>query len=392
MRARREKLSADAARRIALAASGFGGARPDAVNAGQMQRCIERLGLLQIDSVNVLARAHYLPLFSRLGNYSQALLDRAAWGRRSQRRLFEFWAHEASLLPIDTHPLLRWRMQRAREHIGGKGKLFVFARKMEAFIEEVRRQIRDRGAIAASELSNGGKRRGPWWGWNDGKLAIEWLFYVGEVTTATRRGNFERVYDLTERVLPADLLARPTPSAEEAQRELLRRSARALGVATEFDLRDYFRLDVADTKARLAELIEAGDLLPVTVEGWNRLAFLDPDARMPRRVEARALLAPFDPLVWERDRTHRIFDFFYRIEIYTPLNKRNYGYYVLPFLLGDRLVGRVDLKADRAAGALLARAHVEPGIDKRKVEGPLRDELRLMADWLGLERVVRSKA
>ncbi|MBS0526635.1 MAG: YcaQ family DNA glycosylase [Proteobacteria bacterium] len=391
MRARREKLSADAARRIALAASGFGTARLQAVNAGRMQRCIERLGLLQIDSVNVLARAHYLPLFSRLGNYSQALLDRAAWGRKSQRRLFEFWAHEASLLPIDSHPLLRWRMQRAASNAGdGKGKLHLFRKEKTAFIDEVRREIADRGPLAASDLNNGGKARGAWWGWSDGKYAVEWLFFAGEVTTATRRGNFERVYDLTERVLPVEVLKRPTPVAEEAQRELLRRSARALGVATEFDLRDYFRLGVADTKARLAELVEAGELLPVTVEGWNRPAYLDPQARMPRRVEARALLAPFDPLVWERDRTHRIFDFFYRIEIYTPLNKRNYGYYVLPFLLGERLVGRVDLKADRANGALLAKAHVEPGIDKRKVEEPLRDELRLMADWLGLERVIRT--
>jgi uncharacterized protein len=393
MRARREKLSADTARRIALAASGFGTPRPAAVHAGQMQRAIERLGLLQIDSVNVLARAHYLPLFSRLGNYDSALLDRAAWGRKSQRRLFEFWAHEASLLPLETQPLLRWRMQRLREQTSGKGKLILFAREKKAFIAEVLREIKDRGPLAASELSNGGERRGPWWGWNDGKLAVEWLFFAGIVTTATRRGNFERVYDLTERVLPASVLARPTPSAEQAQRELLRLSARALGVATEFDLRDYFRLDVADTKARLAELVEAGDLLPVTVEGWDRPAYLDPQARMPRRIEARALLAPFDPLVWERDRTHRIFDFFYRIEIYTPVNKRNYGYYVLPFLLGDRLVGRVDLKADRATSRLLAHAvHVEPGIDRRKIEQPLRDELRLMADWLGLERVVRSRA
>jgi uncharacterized protein YcaQ len=317
MGARREKLSAAAARRIALAAQGFAAARPASVHVGQMQRTIDRLGLLQIDSVNVLARAHYLPLFS---------------------------------------------------------------------------QIRERGALAASELSNGGERRGPWWGWNDGKLAVEWLFFAGIVTTATRRGTFERVYDLTERVLPASVLALPTPSAEEAQRELLRFSARALGVATEFDLRDYFRLGVADTKARLAELVEAGELLPVTVEGWKKPAYLDPKARMPRWIEARALLAPFDPLVWERERTHRIFDFFYRIEIYTPLSKRNYGYYVLPFLLGDRLVGRVDLTAARATSRLLAHAvHVEPGVDRRKIEGPLREELRLMADWLGLDRVVRSK-
>jgi uncharacterized protein YcaQ len=392
MRAAREKLSAAAARRIALAAQGLASPRPASVHAGQMQRTIERLGLLQIDSVNVLARAHYLPLFSRLGNYERTLLDRIAWGRKSQRRLFEFWAHEASLLPVATQPLLRWRMQRLREQTSGKGKLILFAREKKAFIAGVLREIKQRGALAASELSNGGERRGPWWGWNDGKLAVEWLFFAGIVTTATRRGTFERVYDLTERVLPASVLALPTPTPEEAQRELLRSSARALGVATEFDLRDYFRLGVADTKARLAELVEAGDLLPVAVEGWNKPAYLDPEAGMPRRIEARALLAPFDPLVWQRERTHRIFDFFYRIEIYTPLSKRNYGYYVLPFLLGDRLVGRVDLKADRATGRLLAHAvHVERGVDRRKVEGPLREELRLMADWLGLDRVVRSR-
>jgi len=390
----RTTLSADAARRIALAASGFGVDRPAAVHAGQMQRCIDRLGLLQIDSVNVLTRAHYLPLFSRLGNYDRSLLDRAAWGHKGQRRLFEFWAHEASLLPLATQPLLRWRMQRSAANAGdGKGKLHRFRKEKKAFIDEVKREIADRGPLAASELSNGGPGRGAWWGWSDGKLAVEWLFFAGEVTTATRRGTFERVYDLTERVLPPSIQALPTPTETEAQRELLRLSARALGVATEFDLRDYFRLGVADTKARLAELVEAGDLLPVTVEGWDRPAYLDPEARMPRRIEARALLAPFDPLIWERDRTHRIFDFFYRIEIYTPLNKRNYGYYVLPFLLGDRLVGRVDLKADRAGSRLLAHAiHVEPGIDRRKIEGPLRDELRLMADWLGLERVVKSRA
>ena len=280
-------------------------ARPDGVtNLGHVRRAIDRLGLLQIDSVNVLARAHYLPLFSRLGNYDSDHLDRLAWGRKSQRGLFEFWAHEASLLPLAAHPLFRWRMQRARENQGnGKGKLHVFRREKAEYIDEVLREIADRGPLAASELSNGGERRGAWWGWNDGKLAVEWLFFAGLVTTATRRGTFERVYDLTERVLPAHVQALPTPSAEEAQRELLRLSARALGVATEFDLRDYFRLGVADTKARLAELVETGDLLPVTVEGWNKPAYLDPAARQPRKVEARALLAPFDPLIWERDRT-----------------------------------------------------------------------------------------
>ncbi|MGZ5905846.1 MAG: winged helix-turn-helix domain-containing protein, partial [Reyranella sp.] len=305
--ARGDFLSAAAARRIALAAQGFGIARPEsATNLGHVRRAIDRLGLLQIDSVNVLARAHYLPLFSRLGNYDSDHLDRLAWGRKSQRGLFEFWAHEASLLPLSAHPLFRWSMQRARENVGnGKGKLHVFRREKAKYIDGVLREIADRGPLAASELSNAGERRGAWWGWNDGKLAVEWLFFAGLLTTATRRGTFERVYDLTERVLPAHIRALPTPSAEEAQRELLRLSARALGVATEFDLRDYFRLGVADTKARLAELVEMGDLLPVAVEGWTKPAYLDPAARQPRKVEARALLAPFDPLIWERDRTHR---------------------------------------------------------------------------------------
>jgi uncharacterized protein len=390
-----EFLSAAAVRRIALAAQGFGTTRPEgATNAGHVKRTIDRLGLLQIDSVNVLARAHYLPLFSRLGNYDSDHLDRLAWGRKSQRGLFEFWAHEASLLPLGAHPLFRWRMQRARENAGdGKVKLHVFRLEKASYIDKVLHEIADRGPLAASELSNGGERRGAWWAWNDGKLAVEWLFFAGLVTTATRRGTFERVYDLTERVLPSSVQALPTPSAEEAQRELLRRSAQALGVATETDLRDYFRLGVTDTKARLAELVEAGDLLPVTVEGWKKPGYLDPMARQPRRVEARALLAPFDPLIWERDRTERIFDFFYRIEIYTPVAKRKHGYYVLPFLLDDKLVARVDLKADRANAKLLVHAaHLEPGHKAEVVAGPLREELRLMADWLGLESVSLPRA
>ena len=387
---KRQRVSASAARRIALAAQGFGVPRPDSTaNAGHVRRAIDRLGLLQIDSVNVLARAHYLPLFSRLGNYDSGHLDALAWGRKSKRGLFEFWAHEASLLPVDTHPLWRWRMERAAKAQGdGKGKLHLFARENAKFIGDVRRQLADRGPLAASDLEGGTGKKGPWWGWSDAKYAMEWLFFAGEVTTSTRRGAFERVYDLTERVLPAKVLALPTPSAADAQRELLRLSARALGVATETDLRDYYRLGVADTKARLAELVEAGELLAVAVEGWKNPGFLDPQARQPRQVEARALLAPFDPLIWERDRTQRIFDFFYRIEIYTPVAKRKHGYYVLPFLLGDKLVARVDLKSDRADSTLIAHAiHYEEGASAKAIEDPLRAELRLMADWLGLDEV-----
>jgi len=394
VRSNATKISASAARRIALAAQGFGAARPDgATNAGHVRRAIDRLGLLQIDSVNVLARAHYLPLFSRLGHYDSAHLDQLAWGRKSRRGLFEFWAHEASLLPLTAHPLWRWKMQRMREASGGKGKLLLFARRKARFIDEVRRQLHDRGPLAASDLENGTRKKGPWWGWSDAKYAMEWLFFAGEVTTATRRGAFERVYDLTERVLPASVLALPTPSPEEAQRELLRLSARALGVGTEFDLRDYFRLGVADTKARLAELVEAGELVPVAVEGWKNPAYLDPAARWPRKIETRALLAPFDPLIWERERTERMFDFHYRIEIYTPIAKRKHGYYVLPFLLDDKLVARVDLKSDRGSGRLVVPAvHLEPGADAQAVAGPLREELRLMADWLELETVSLPRA
>jgi uncharacterized protein YcaQ len=392
---KRRKLSASAARRIALAAQGFGVERPTGgLNAGHLRRIIERLGLIQIDSVNVLTRAHYLPLFSRLGNYDCTHLDQLAWGRRSRRGLFEFWAHEASLLPVDTHPLWRWRMERAAAANGdGKNKLHVFRRENARFIDDVRRQVRERGPLAASDLESGTRKTGPWWGWSDAKFALEWLFFAGEVTTATRRGAFERVYDLTERVLPSEVLARPTPSAAAAQRELLERAIRALGVATESDLRDYFRLGVADTKARLAELVEAGKLVPVDVEGWRKPAYLDPEARLPRTVEACAMLAPFDPLIWERERTQRLFGFHYRIEIYTPIAKRRHGYYVLPFLLGDRLVARIDLKSDRANRRLLVHAaHMEAGARAADVAGPLRDELRLMADWLGLPEVSLPRA
>lgn len=391
---RRETLSAATARRIALAAQGFADGRPE-VPAGvrQIRRMVDRLGLLQIDSVNVLVRAHYLPLFSRLGPYDTAALDRLAWGGR-RRTLFEYWGHEASLLPLATQPLLRWRMARAALGTAGfKGWVVRYGEERRAFIEAVRRQIEDRGPLSAADLTEGGKSAGKWWGWSEGKQALEWLFIAGQVTTAGRRGAFERVYDLTDRVIPADVLALPTPDDGDAQRTLLRIAARALGVATEYDLRDYFRLRPEDTKARLAELVEAGGLLPVKVEGWSRTAYLDPQAHFARKIEARALLVPFDPLVWERDRAERLFGFRYRIEIYTPAAKRQYGYYVLPFLLGEHLAARVDLKADRVTSRLLVHAaHVEDGAKPADIAEPLRAELRLMADWLGLETVAITPA
>jgi uncharacterized protein YcaQ len=335
----------------------------------------------------VLVRAQYLPLFSRLGPYERTLLDRAAYGGR-RRALFEYWGHEASLLPVALQPLLRWRMARAERGVGVYRGLVRWARRRRAFIDGILAQIAERGPLAASELTDGGRSRGNWWGWSHGKFAVEWLFWTGRLTTATRR-RFERVYDLPERVLPPAVLAVPTPPEDEAQRALVRLAARALGVATERDLADYFRLHGADARRRVGELVEAGDLVPARVEGWARPAYLDPRARAPRRVSARALLAPFDPLVWERERAERLFGFHYRIGIYTPAAQRTHGYYVLPFLLGDRLVGRVDLRADRAAGVLqVPAAHAEASVDRPRVAIALAEELRAMAGWLGLGRVV----
>jgi uncharacterized protein YcaQ len=372
---------------MALAAQGFARARPAGpTDRAAMLRQLRRLGLVQIDSVSAVVRSHYLPLFSRLGAYPREELDRMAYAGR-QRRLFEYWGHEASLLPVEAQPLFRWRMERARAGQGIYSGIARFARERAAFVDAVLAEVSHRGALSAGELTQGGRGEGGWWGWSEGKLALEYLFWAGLLTTATRRG-FERIYDLPERTLPRAVLATPTPDPHAAQRELLRRAAQALGVATARDLRDYFRLEAADVPARLAELAEAGELLPVRVEGWAQPAWLDPAARLPRRIEARALLSPFDSLVWERERTERLFGFRYRLEIYTPAHKRIHGYYVLPLLLGDRLVARVDLRSDRKTACLrVVATHVEPGADRPAVLDALGPELDLLAGWLGLERV-----
>jgi hypothetical protein len=381
----RERLSLPLARRVVLAAQGFAEPRPrGAVTAAHVKRVIDRIGLLQIDSVNVLVRSHYLPLFSRLGPYAHDLLDRLAYRRR---HLFEYWGHEASLLPAGTQPLWRWRMREARAGAGVYGELHRFAETNRGYVERVLAEIRERGPLGASELSEAGKSTGSWWGWSEGKKAVEWLFWTGDLTTAERR-NFERVYDLPERVLPAHVIAAPTPSREEAQRALMLQAIRSLGIATERCLRDYFRLGVEDTKARLAELADAGLILPVAVDGLERITFLDPDARFPRHIEACALLSPFDSLVFDRERTEALFGFRYRIELYTPQPKRQYGYYVLPFLLGERIAARVDLKADRAGSRLLVHgAFAEAGEEPGAIAPALAEELRLMAQWLGLGEV-----
>ncbi|MEZ5925245.1 MAG: crosslink repair DNA glycosylase YcaQ family protein [Hyphomicrobiaceae bacterium] len=384
---RPDTLSIAEARRAVLAHQGLAADRPQSKPSAQaIAAQLERLSLLQIDSVNVLVRSHYLPLFSRLGTYDPADLDGLAVGKR--RKTFEYWGHEASLLPVDLQPLFRWRMEDARTGRDCYAQLHRFATERRDYVARVLCEIRDRGPLGAGALTEGGKASGGWWGWSDGKHAVEWLFWTGDLTTHERR-NFERIYDLTERALPTRVATAPTPSREEAQRALLRRALNALGVATERDLRDYFRMPVAETRARLADLVEAGEALPVQVEGWKDIAYRPPKLLLPRRVDATAVLTPFDSLVFERRRTERLFGFRYRIELYTPERKRTYGYYVLPFLMGDRLVARVDLKADRAKGRLLAAGvFAEPAADPGAVAPALAEELNRLARWLGLERVV----
>jgi uncharacterized protein YcaQ len=388
-------LSAVEARRLAVAAQGFGRPRPTGrVDARHLRRAIDDVGLLQLDSVNVFCRSHYMPVFSRLGQYPRQALDRLAWHqnpggkarRAGPRDLIEYWGHEASLLPVELQPLLRWRMARA-DALAWKSVARVAAEQPE-LVEFVLDMVRERGPIRASELAAKGRRRvpGEMWSWSEEKTALEYLFFAGRVCAA-RRVNFERLYDLPERVLPRQVLEAPTPSQEEAQRQLILIAAKRLGVATEADLGDYFRLPRAESKARVAELAEDGGLVPARVEGWRQPAYLSTErpAGLRRAAAARALLTPFDSLVWARERTERIFGFHYRIEIYVPAPKRVYGYYVLPFLLGDRLVARVDLKSDRQAGVLRVRgAFAEPHVDTAQVAAELAGELRLLSGWLGL--------
>lgn len=377
------------ARRIALAAQGFTKPRPDAVAARHVQRVIDRLGFFQIDSVNVLARAHYMPLFSRLGTYDPELLHRASG--RKPRRLFEYWAHEAALVDVNLWQAMQFRMASGARMWGGMKR--IFDEKPE-FVDWVLQEVRANGPLTAREVEHDVPREkdaefDPNWGWNwsEVKMALEYLFYKGQVTAARRNSAFERVYDLPERVIPRAQLDAPPLNEAEAHRVLVSHAARALGVGTAQCLRDYFRMAPEPTKAAIDELVSGGELIPTTIVGWKRPAYLHRDAVQPRKVSARALLSPFDPLVFERTRTEQLFDFRYRIEIYVPAEKRVHGYYVLPFLLGDRLVARVDLKADRQAGTLIVHGAWAEDHAPESTAAELAAELQLMAGWLGLERV-----
>ena len=378
-----ESLSTAQARRVALAAQGFLD-KPHAVPTMRtLQRTIERTGVLQVDSVNVLQRAHYMPLYSRMGPYDPALLHCAA--ERRPRRIVEYWAHVQAFMPVELWPVMQHRME---EHRAKRGKWGIVAEDPElekGLIEEVAA----RGPSTARDLDDGLPRTKEHWGWNwsNTRRVLDYLYTVGDLAIAGRNSQFEVLYDLPERVIPADILARETPSPAEASRELVRRAARSHGVATAQCLRDYYRMHTKAAGPAIAELVEDGELLPVTIDGWKRPAYLHRDARLPRRAHARALLSPFDPLVWERVRNERLFDFHYRIEIYVPAPQRVHGYYVLPFLLGDRIVGRVDLKADRKTGRLrVLAAYAEPGAPAETAD-ELAAELRELAGWLTLPQI-----
>ncbi len=384
----RESLTAAEARRVAVAAQGLATARPErSVGMRDVQAVTTRLAQFQIDSVNVVTRAHYVPLYSRLGPYDPALLEQAA--HQTPRRLFEYWGHAASLLDVNLQPLLRFRGQEGyRDVWTGVERV---AREQPDLVEHVLGQVAERGPVSARQLDAAEQRDRSRWGWNWSavKTVLEWLFYCGEVTSAWRNSQFERVYDLPERVLPAAVLASPTPTPQDSVRGLVARAAQALGVASEPSLRDYFRTRPGMTQQAVAELVEQGQLLPVRVDaGAGRPLYLWHGARVPRRVRARALLSPFDSMVFDRGRLEELFGFRYRIEIYVPQARRVHGYYVYPFLLDDAFVARVDLKADRAAGVLRVHgAWAEPGRATGEVAEELAAELGTLAQWLGLAAV-----
>ena len=391
-------LSAAEARRLAIASQAFG-ARPAKPTIGHLRELAARIHAFQIDSVNVLARAHYVSPFARLGAYPVGALDELAY---EKRELFEYWGHAACLLPVSLYPLFRYRMDKHRDWTE------KFMRSPRgAYMAAAYAEIAERGPIAASELSKAGKRKGNWWGWSVGKLTLEHLYDTGLLAIAGRRG-FERLYDLAERVIPRAARDAPVPAREQAMKELILLSARAQGVGTLEDLRTYFYVDgwsdrsgpvpwrwtrqrgrTKPIAARLfAELVEEGRLVPATVAGWKEPAYLHPGARVPKAVNATAFVTPFDSLVWDRARLKRLFGMDYTIEIYTPVAKRKYGYYVFPFVLGDKIVARCDLKADRSRGVLLARsAHLEPGHDARRVVPAMARELETMRNWLELDSI-----
>jgi uncharacterized protein len=351
-----------------------------------MHKELRRLHLLQIDSVNVAVRSHYMPMFSRLGIYDLGLLDSKTLNVTG-REVFECWAHEASFVPLDLHPLMRWRTARARRGDGTYTSMDTFGREERAFMKSVVKFVKSHGPTRQSNVPGEHKGAGGWWGWSKAKLALETLFDQGLLAVAFRDG-FERVYDLPERVIPQAILDVPTVPERQAVSRLIEMASQALGVATEMDLRDYFRLPAAAAKQAIADARENGAILPVAVESWTHQAYIHQSLKVPTTAGGFALISPFDPLCWARDRTERLFDFHYRLELYTPAAKRKFGYYVLPFLHGSGFGGRVCLKADRSRSTLVVnRAHVEAGCDADEVAESLAIELTRFARWLALSAI-----
>ncbi len=377
-----ETVSAASARRIALAAQGFARPHPATVATRQLAALIERVGLLQLDSVNVFERSHYLPVFARLGAYDKAKLDALTFSRGA--RYVEYWAHEAAVIPIDTWPLLRWRMQ---DHYDKHAAdLNAWAHSNRPMIDWLKAELADKGPMPASAVEHDANRRsGPWWGWSDVKTGLEVLFRWGELASAGRT-RFERNYALPEQVLPASVPNRAV-TRDDAQRALVRHAAQAHGIGTASDFADYFRMSRTDTLAAMHSLADEGVVVPVVVEGWKQQAWLHRDARVPRRIDAAALLSPFDPVVWDRKRAERLFGFHYRIEIYTPAPKRQFGYYSLPILVGDTVVGRIDLKNDRQAGVLRVQSAWHEASSTPAIAAQVAPLVRAAAEWQGLSEV-----
>ncbi|MBW3666502.1 MAG: winged helix DNA-binding domain-containing protein [Actinobacteria bacterium] len=379
-------LTVDQARRFALAAQGLTEGRATGrVDVRHFRKVLGQIGLVQLDSVNVFSRTHYLPFFSRIGPYDREALDDWLWG---SGEVFEYWGHEASLIPTEHHRLFRWRMERGVKW----NRMRQLEENHPGYIEEVFEQVEERGPLQTRDLRAPGERdRSSMWGWSNGKVALEVLFLQGKVTVADRP-NFTRMYDLTERVIPEEHLNTETPEGEEGPEELIMLAAEALGVGTAEDLADYYRISMPMARPIIRRLVDSERLTEVEVEGWGASAYLHPDATLPRSARGTTLLSPFDSLVWYRPRVERLWDFHYRIEIYVPEPQRVYGYYVLPFLLDGDLVGRVDLKSSRRDETLQVKgAFAEEGVDQKRVARALRRELDLIVEWLGLEDLVVAR-
>ena len=385
MAKRFDSLSIADARRIALAAQGFDTARPKTkATQRHVDALISRLGVIQIDSVNVLVRSQELPLFARLGNHDRNAIPKAT----EQQKIFEYWGHEAAHLPVDLHPLFRWKMDAARTGKVTHWGLTSFYEENKAFVKRTLKHVATNGPTTSRELSTRTEKKGTWWDWDEAKVALEYLFLTGQLMSRGRGSDFARIYDTPERVLPQRVIDALTPSEHDARKQLLVCSAIAQGVATASDLADYYRQKLATVKPLIAELVEEGELREVAVDGWTEKAFVHRNAKLPKQLHATALLSPFDSLVWCRPRNERLFNFHYRIEIYTPKEKRKFGYYVLPFMMNGEMVGRVDLKADRANSALLAYSvHTEKGVKRSSINEALNAELHAMATWLQLDQV-----